>query len=889
MIKKLKSYKTNAICIGILVLIYLAIVLIITRFKFAYGSTTDWNNQHYVFAEYFRNLFYETKNFFPSFAPQIGAGQNIYNFSYYGLFNPLILPSYLLPFVSMSAYIQIVSIICTLVSVIMFYFWIKKRYEIKIAFFVSCLFLLASPIIFHSHRHIMFVWYFPFLIGALFCCDRFFEKKNRAGLIFCLTMIMLTSYYFSVGSYLAVFVYITAVYLSENSAFRIKEYIKTVVNLGICMLVSVMISAVLWLPTLNAIMQGRAETNTNVSLKDILLPTLDYDVVLYDFYSLGLTLISLMAIVFAVLRKNKGYRFIGIVLSAFVVFKILPFVMNGFMYSENKAIIPLIPIALLLTAEFVKAVFDRNISMRFWLLMNLGIVLGGVIYLLINEENSILLPLIIDIVFLNAAFLIYYKKWNSTAFISIISIAVFALCLTFNSYDTLSLKKDVVKVDKEYSKEIDSTNFSKNDKSIYRVSLFADEGETINKVYGENYYQTTVYSSLQSQLYNHFYYDEFQNEMPHRISAMISETMNPFFCSFMGNRYLFVDNKTLLKKRVSVPNGYKEVKREKNITLFVNENVMPLGYASSNLISCEQYDKLAYPYNMKALMDYIAVDKKLSDVPIDGVEDKGVDLANELFAELPENIRYDKQENAVYVNTYEKNNRHFKTSGTKNAYDSDKCVVNLKNPINDYLIITCNADNKISKKPTDIYMTINGIKNKLTEPEWKYYNNNNSFCFVLSSNEPIESITLNFSRGEYKLSDWRFYTVKKSELEDLKNNIDEFIINKSKTKGDVFQGTINVKNDNSYFKLSIPYDKGFSAYVDGKKTDIETVDKAFIGFEISKGKHNIKIVYKAPLLKEAKIISLLGVLMFAFILSVQILKRRFYLRLSKKYNKRQSN
>ena len=197
-------------------LLYLVMLIIITRFKFAYGSTIDWNSQHYAFAEYFRNLFYETKNFFPSFAPQIGAGQNIYNFSYYGLFNPLMLPSYLLPFVSMSAYIQAVSIISVFVSVVMFYFWIKRRYETKITFFVSCLFLLAAPIIFHSHRHIMFVWYFPFLMGALFCCDSFFEKKNRAGLIFCLSMIMLTSYYFSIGSYLAVFVYITSIYLNKN-------------------------------------------------------------------------------------------------------------------------------------------------------------------------------------------------------------------------------------------------------------------------------------------------------------------------------------------------------------------------------------------------------------------------------------------------------------------------------------------------------------------------------------------------------------------------------------------------------------------------------------------------------------------------------------------------
>lgn len=876
MAEKLRMKKKDLISIGILTLIYLVIVLIITRLKFAYGSKIDWNSQHYAFAEYFRNLFYETKSFFPSFAPQIGAGQNIYNFSYYGLFNPLILPSYLLPFISMSSYIQAVSLICVPVSVIMFYIWIRKRYDTKISFFISVLFLLAAPIILHSHRHIMFVWYFPFLIGALFCCDNFFEKNSRAGLIFCLTMIMMTSYYFSIGSYLAVFLYFTFVYLNKNSIFKIKGYIISVLNLGICMLVSVMISAVLWLPTLNAILQGRADTNVKASLIDILIPTLDYNTILYDFYSMGLTVISLIAIVFSIVRKNRGYRFVGIVLSVFVIFKGLSYIMNGFMYSESKAIIPLIPLALILTAELVKAVFDQSISLRFWILMNVGITLGEILYLFLYNEYNYLFIFVIDILIVNTAYLIFYKKHSSIVFISVISASVFIFCVSGNLYDSLCLKNDILRVDKEISKEIDNTDFSDKDKNLYRVSQYSDEDTTINKVYGKDYYQTTIYSSLQNQYYNHFYYNEFQNEMPHRNSAMVTETMNPFFYYYMGKKYLFVKNTDVRNSSKNIPYGYKEIKREDSITLFENENVMPVGFASSNLMSSSQYDKLVYPYNMKALMDYTVVNENIPDVSVDGIEDIGSDLADELFAELPDNIRYDKEKNTVYVDTAEGFKRTFENSLTRNSFDSDKCIVYLKKPVDDYFIITCVADNKVSKKPTDIHLTINGIKNKLTDPEWKYYNNNEKFCFVLSSNEPLKSIEIKFSKGEYKLSDWKFYSVKKDELDSLKNSVDEFIIDKSKTRGNNYEGTVNVSNDNSYFKLSVPFDKGFSAYVDGQKTDIQIVDKAFIGFKISKGKHNIKIVYTSPLLKEAKIISVFGLSLFALVIIIQILRKSHF-------------
>ena len=94
--------KNNAVfhCI-VLSAVFLLTVLAVTRLRYAYGSALDWCSQHYVFPDYFRNLFYETGELFPEFAPHIGAGENIYYFSYYGLFSPAVMLSYLLPYVDM--------------------------------------------------------------------------------------------------------------------------------------------------------------------------------------------------------------------------------------------------------------------------------------------------------------------------------------------------------------------------------------------------------------------------------------------------------------------------------------------------------------------------------------------------------------------------------------------------------------------------------------------------------------------------------------------------------------------------------------------------------------------------------------------------------------------
>ena len=66
-----------------------------------FGSSIDWISQHSTLADYFRKRFYATGNLFPDFAWNLGGGQNIYHFAYYGLLSPTMLLSYLFPFIPM--------------------------------------------------------------------------------------------------------------------------------------------------------------------------------------------------------------------------------------------------------------------------------------------------------------------------------------------------------------------------------------------------------------------------------------------------------------------------------------------------------------------------------------------------------------------------------------------------------------------------------------------------------------------------------------------------------------------------------------------------------------------------------------------------------------------
>ena len=108
--------------------------------------------------------FYKTGDFFPSFAPNIGCGENIYNLSYYGLYSPIIL------FFLSSALCENVHLYTDSIHnrhyskpVDILYMdasEIHRQHSVCTELCVS----LFSALIFHSHRHIMFVNYMPFLL-----------------------------------------------------------------------------------------------------------------------------------------------------------------------------------------------------------------------------------------------------------------------------------------------------------------------------------------------------------------------------------------------------------------------------------------------------------------------------------------------------------------------------------------------------------------------------------------------------------------------------------------------------------------------------------------------------------------------------------------------------
>ena len=73
---------------------------------------------------------------------------------------------------------------------------------------------------------------------------------------------------------------------------------------------------------------------------------------------------------------------------------------------------------------------------------------------------------------------------------------------------------------------------------------------------------------------------------------------------------------------------------------------------------------------------------------------------------------------------------------------------------------------------------------------------------------------------------------------------------------------VNADKDGMLF-VSIPYDSGWAAEVNGKKAEIKNADIGFQAVAIPAGKSTVTFHYETPLMKQGAVLSLLGLLLFA--------------------------
>lgn len=838
-----KFSKRDLLYILLPIIIFISMILFITNGTYLYGSELDWLSQHAEIPDYFRTLFYETKDLFPDFALNIGNGQNIYNLSYYGFLSPIILISYLLPKVDMTTYIIYSSIISIIISTILLYIFLKKHnYSSETCLLSTILFITSASLTLHSHRHIMFVTYMPFIILGLFGVDKKLDDNKGWLLTISIFLMIMSSYYFSICGIGCLMIYGIYHYLTDMKKPTVKSFIVNLQSLLLPTIVAIVMSFILLLPTFATLIGNRLESFNTITLADLFTIN-NPKYYLYYTYGLGLTAIIVPSMINN-FKNGKQNIFLSIVLTLFMSVPIFNYLLNGTMYIDAKILIPLLPLYILVIANFIKDIFDNKLNYK--ILIPITVFVSYFIIRKFDEiDQSLMAVFIVDMIILLITFLIYNLSNKKVLLITPIIAFATITCIVTNKTDTLALKYT-----EQQNKEIISSNINKitkNDKEFYRISNKYDITNTVNDIYGNiNYYNSTIYSSISNKEYNILYYDILNNNIPSRNKALTVSTDNIFYLLLTNNKYIISQNKPFF--------GYELVSDgEEGIKIYRNNNVLPLGFASSNLMSYEDFNKLNNAQRNEAILHNIIVDKQSNNQYVTSVKPIDVDLKKVL-----------KNENVIF------NEDNTITIDVKDTLEIDYKLP--KKYHNKILFISFKNNKNNSCGKGDQIIIINGVKNKLTCKSWKYHNQNYTFDYVLATPD-IKNIHISLNRGKYELSDITLHYMDPANIENIKTNINEFDIDENNIKGDKISGIIDVTKD-GYFTLSIPYDEGFKIKVDNKLVEYEKVNGGFIGFPITEGSHDIDIEYKAPYKTISLLISLFGTIVFSIITYLEY-KRKF--------------
>lgn len=153
-----------------------------------------------------------------------------------------------------------------------------------------------------------------------------------------------------------------------------------------------------------------------------------------------------------------------------------------------------------------------------------------------------------------------------------------------------------------------------------------------------------------------------------------------------------------------------------------------------------------------------------------------------------------------------------------------------------------------------------------------YSTGQESYLFNLGyRKEAANSCTITFkNKGSFTYDSFKVYCQPMERYESYINNLTENKLENIKINSNTITGSISL-NKEKLLVLSIPYQKGWTAYVDGKKTDIQKANLMYMGISLKPGEHTIRLQFERPGIKASFALSALGIVIFIIAL---IIRRR---------------
>ena len=589
---------------------------------------------------------------------------------------------------------------------------------------------------------------------------------------------------------------------------------------------------------------------------------------------LGFAPLAMLAIVLLFTRKNrKELRWLFVIFTAFSLFPVFGYIFSGFSNVNNRWGYIYVVIVSFILAESLDKM--RDLSGK-----ELGIMTAITgLYGLVNAFSDklfvpsiygafgLLAATLIMLFLLNSDKITFSKKQFRGIVLGMTALVIFLNAKWFitsgdDSYTHLDTYVSAGDSKKKISgtalKHLDEVPGADTDE-FYRSTNLVTTGNlrSSSLLYGYNDV-STFSSTLNGGIVN---YNNAMGNCRWNIVSIYDYNFRTYLNTLASVKYMGVAK----KNTATIPYGYKKVQETKNkyYSIYENQYSLPLGYTYDKIVNADRIDQ------------YSAAEKQETTMLAAIVEDKDMDKNSNLTVatKLPLTAQKLKIKN-IKLNG---------VSMTKDTIEIEKPGATMKfsfeAPANAETYLSLVGDIYAEKDAKEHFITARikapGVKYGHKFRIDAYTTGQKEYLFNLGYREgAVKTCTLKFvGTGTLKYRDLAIYSQTMSNYADRVNALKENSLQNAKAEKNTVTGNITVDKD-KMLVVTLPYQKGWTAYVDGKKTDIQRVNYQYIGINLKKGTHDIKLHYQLPGIKLAFMITGCGIIAFVAIIIFNIVRKR---------------
>lgn len=833
-----------------------------------------------------KKIIYEHKLQIPLWDASIGYGSDIISvLHYYAIGDPLNILSIFSPDSKINVCYTLLVLLRIYLAGITFsaYCFYMGKNKYSAVLMGSYIYIFSGYVFLHGMHHPYFINSCIYLPLLLLGVEKILREKK--SLLFLITVFLSASsnFYFFYMLVLITVIYVIFRVLALYDIKNIKKAIKAIMHIFVSSIIGVFLSATILLPVILLFLdtdRSKIKRTFNLFYNNEYFLNLLKGFTSAEFIGKHTVLcyasLALISIVILFLKKGHNSLKIGIVL--FTAFLCIPFaghVFNGFSYASNRWVFAYGMLVAFIVVTVLQDIDEINslalivscVVLIFYAIKTNEIGTNGV-------EKSIQTAILIGM--LQIAIIVLFLLVNKFCDINdryknacsqIASVMILILVLiNIGNNGKVYFGGVIQNVSKEF-KTFSETNMGEDapvDQVIKRVS--SNDKDSFWR-YSGLYECIERNSTLQSGLKNT---SSYWSLTPGNISEFMSE--QDMFVNY-AYKLRELDGRTFLNELMSVkyfvafansnnpniPYGYQKLNdkgcAKKGYVVYKNNNPLPLGYTYSTYIPQNKYEQMSSIDRQNAMLQGCVVDKKVEGYSKTKViqNKTKIKYTTTLGDGITKNgNKYNVKKKGASITLKFNGNTNCETYLSINDLKMGQEIKPGKYPMMSVIKISAlDEKSNVCKKHFD-YM--------VREHNW--YSGRHNFLANLGYGESAKkSITITFKkRGIYSVKDFEIYCQPMNQYNQQVNLLKENILQDVSIKTNKISGNISL-NKKKILCLSIPYSKGWTAYVDGKKTEILQANTMLMALPLSEGSHSVVLKYYTPGLKAGIIISLIGLVL----------------------------